>query len=118
MAMGTIMASEVPCARCWVIARMATIKGTMTMPPPTPTSPLIRPPVRPIAMTKGAGGRWAGDADGDDMGLADYREAGNRRRVYSGPADVKPGSAVPSPPQIPNLRLAASLFGQQLDPLR
>ncbi len=28
------------------------------------------------------------------------------------------GSAVSSPPQVPNLRLAASLFGQQLDPLR
>ena len=25
---------------------------------------------------------------------------------------------MPSPPQLPHLRLAASLFGQQLDPLR
>ena len=69
-------------------------------------------------MTKAAGGRRAGDAGGDDMGLADYREARSRRRVYSHPADVQWESAVPSPPQVPNLRLAASLFGQPLGPLR
>ena len=52
------------------------------------------------------------------MGLPDYREPGSRHRVYSNVADVQRGSAVPSSPQVPNPHLAASLFGQQLEPLR
>jgi len=54
MAVGTIVAIEVPTARCiaaagstpaMVSARSST--GTMMMPPPTPSSPASRPPTAP-----------------------------------------------------------------------
>src|SRR5260370_20279572 len=42
-------ASEVPFARCWSLPDHRTWSGTITKPPPTPSSPPARPPRPPIA---------------------------------------------------------------------
>src|SRR5260370_28762780 len=49
MAIGRIGASDVPVARCWLRFAQITWSGTMTKPPPTPSSPPANPPMAPIA---------------------------------------------------------------------
>src|SRR5260370_37982872 len=49
MAIGRIAASDVPVARCWLRFAQITCSGTMTKPPPTPSSPPAKPPMAPIA---------------------------------------------------------------------
>src|SRR5260370_6687213 len=49
MAIGRIGASDVPVARCWLRFAQITCSGTMTKPPPTPSSPPAKPPMAPIA---------------------------------------------------------------------
>src|SRR5688500_2750210 len=58
MAIGTIAASDVACARCWSKARVSTIAGTMTVPPPTPNSPLRRPAPMPMIASGMMAWRW------------------------------------------------------------
>src|SRR5450756_2109522 len=47
--MGRIAASEVPVARCWLRFAQMTCRGTMTKPPPTPSSPTLTPDYAVIA---------------------------------------------------------------------
>src|SRR5229473_1367115 len=49
MAMGRMAANDVPVARLWLRFAQITCSGTMTKPPPTPSSPPAKPPIAPIA---------------------------------------------------------------------
>src|SRR5438105_11419486 len=48
--MGTMTASDVPCAWCSSNLAQSTRSGTMTKPPPTPSRPPRRPPSAPIVV--------------------------------------------------------------------
>src|ERR687898_683555 len=49
--MGTMAASDVPCASRWPMPSTITRAGTMRMPPPTPNRPERNPAIRPATMT-------------------------------------------------------------------
>ena len=50
VAVGTIAASDVPAASRWSNPRISTSSGTITVPPPTPNRPDMRPASRPTPM--------------------------------------------------------------------
>src|SRR5258706_2258157 len=105
--MGRIAASEVPVARCWVRLAQMTCNGTMTKPPPTPSSPPARPPMAPMAASillsvrSGVSindSRKAADVEAHDLLIVQQLgarpfEAGLAKHQHAGPPRVPEGLA-------------------------